>query len=85
MRVVNAAIWARVTLSSGPYVVADVPLVSPEKYASATAWQNTEGMLPKSVNGSPRLALHPVWACNRVEVTTMLTTNASNMNKRSIK
>ena len=47
----KAAICSRVTFIEGLNVVAVVPPVSPEKYAPATAWQNTEGMLPRSVNG----------------------------------
>src|SRR5215471_13954314 len=45
----NAAIWSRLTVPEGLYVVADVPLASPEKYASAI-WQK-KGLLITSVNG----------------------------------
>jgi hypothetical protein len=46
----KAAICSLVTLSVGLYVVALVPLVRPEKYASAIWQKNT--LLPTSVKGS---------------------------------
>src|SRR5215470_13983088 len=68
----NAAIWSRLTVPEGLYVVVDVPLASPEKYASAI-WQKNP--LPiTSVNGSvidwPEHV--PVSARRRVEATVRL-------------
>jgi hypothetical protein len=46
----NAAIWSLVTLAAGLYVVAEVPLASPEKNASAI-WQK-KGLDIASVKGT---------------------------------
>src|SRR5690349_9622655 len=67
VRVTKAAIWSRATGSPGLYVLADEPLLKPEKKASAI-WQK-KGLLITSVNGSVMLAPPqvPVSACRRVE------------------
>jgi hypothetical protein len=66
--VTNAAICSRVTKSDGLYVVAVVPLVNPEKNASAIA-QKKMLLGDTSVNGIVVLAPPqvPVVACSRVD------------------
>jgi len=69
----NAAICSRGTLSKGLYVVGVVPLVRPEKNASAI-WQKK--MLPiTSVNGSVVVAPPhvPVSAGSRLDVSNKTT------------
>src|SRR6516225_6421737 len=79
----KADIWSRVTLAEGLYVVALVPLVSPEKNASAI-WQK-KGLDITSVNGSvvvtpPQV---PVSAWSRDEPTVNATSSATSRVKRS--
>jgi hypothetical protein len=71
--VVNADIWSLGTLSEGLYVVGVVPLVSPEKNASAI-WQKK--ILPiTSLNGTVVIASPqvPVSAGNRVDAINTTT------------
>jgi hypothetical protein len=71
----NAAIWSLVTGFDGLYVVADVPLVSPEKNASAIWLKN--GLDITSVNGSVVVAPPqvPVSARSRLEMKVSPMTN----------
>src|SRR5215470_15941472 len=64
----NAAIWSRLTVPEGLYVVADVPLARPEKNASAI-WQK-KGLLITSVKGSviispPQVPVSARWRVDR--------------------
>src|SRR6187455_1337194 len=72
----NAAICSRLTLPDGSKVVAEVPLVRPEKYAAAIE-QKKAFVLGTSVNGNAMLVplQVPTSACNRVETTVRLTSN----------